>query len=78
MPTILRVGPYRFFFYAGDYDEPIHVHVERDDKIAKYWLEPIRLESSGGFNRLDLSRIFKIIEENRDKILEGWDEYFSD
>jgi hypothetical protein len=78
MPTILRVGPYRFFFYAGDCDEPIHVHVERDDNIAKYWLEPIRLESSGGFNRLDLSRIFKIIEENRDKILEGWDEYFSD
>ena len=65
MPTILRVGPYRFFFYAGDYDEPIHVHVERDDKIAKYWLEPIRLESSGGFNRLDLSRIFKIIEESQ-------------
>jgi hypothetical protein len=78
MPTILRVGPYRFFFYAGDYNEPIHVHVERDDNIAKYWLEPIRLESSGGFNRLALSRIFRIIEENRDKILEGWDEYFSD
>ena len=63
MPTILRVGPYRFFFYAGDYDEPIHVHVERDDKIAKYWLEPIRLESSGGFNRLDLSRIFSFHPE---------------
>jgi hypothetical protein len=78
MPTILRVGPYRFFFYAGDYNEPIHVHVERNDNIAKYWLEPIRLESSGGFNRLDLSIIFRIIEENRDKILEGWDEYFSD
>jgi hypothetical protein len=78
MPTILRVGPYRFFFYAGDCDEPIHVHIERDDKIAKYWLEPIRLESSGGFSRIDLSRIFKIIEENRDKILEGWDEYFGD
>ncbi len=78
MPTILRVGPYRFFFYAADHDEPIHVHIERDDKIAKFWLDPIRLENSGGFNRLDLSRIFKIIEENRDKILEGWNEYFSD
>lgn len=78
MPTILRVGPYRFFFYAGDRDEPIHVHVERNDKIAKFWLEPIRLDSSGGFNRLDLSRIFKIIEENRDKIVEEWHEYFGD
>ena len=36
MPTVLRVGPYRFFFYASDRDEPIHVHVERDDKVAKY------------------------------------------
>jgi len=76
MPTIFRVGSYRFFFYSGDRDEPIHVHAERDDKIAKFWLEPLRLDSSGGFNRLDLSKIFKIIEENRDKILEAWNEYF--
>ena len=78
MPTILRVGPYRFFFYSGDRDEPIHVHIERDDKIAKFWLEPIRLNSSGGFSRVDLSKIHKIIEENRDKISEVWNEYFSD
>jgi len=26
-------------FYAGDRDEPAHIHVERDDMIAKYWLE---------------------------------------
>ena len=28
MPTILRAGPYRFFFYANDRAEPVHVHVE--------------------------------------------------
>ena len=43
MPTVLRVGPYRFFFYAGDRDEPPHVHIERDDKLAKFWLDPFRL-----------------------------------
>jgi hypothetical protein len=43
MPTVLTVGPYRFFFYAGDRDEPLHVHVEREDKVAKFWLDPIRL-----------------------------------
>ena len=32
MPTILREGPYRFFFYASDREEPLHVHVERDDR----------------------------------------------
>jgi hypothetical protein len=36
MPTVLRLGPYRFFFYAGDADEPPHVHVERDKDKAKF------------------------------------------
>jgi len=36
MPTILRVGPYRFFFYSADGEEPPHVHVERDDSVAKF------------------------------------------
>jgi hypothetical protein len=76
MPTVLRVGPYRLFFYAGDRDEPQHIHVERDDKIAKFWLEPIRLHSSGGFNRIEISKIHKIINENHSKLLETWNEYF--
>lgn len=44
MPTVLRSGPYRCFFYAGDHDEPRHVHIEREDKIAKFWLVPVRLQ----------------------------------
>jgi hypothetical protein len=48
MPTVLRVGPYRFFFYAGDHDEPPHVHIEREDKLAKFWLSvKINSQSSG-------------------------------
>ncbi len=76
MPTVLRVGPYRFFFYAGDRDEPKHIHVERDDKIAKYWLDPIRLQSSGGFNRPEIGRIQKIINKYHSQLLEAWNEYF--
>jgi hypothetical protein len=76
MPTVLRVGPYRFFFYAGDRDEPKHIHVERDDKIAKYWLDPIRLQSSGGFNRTEISRIQRIIKEYQSQLMEAWNEYF--
>jgi hypothetical protein len=34
MPTVLRVGPYRFFFFSGDRDEPPHIHVERDENHA--------------------------------------------
>ncbi len=76
MPTILRTGPYRFFFYAGDRDEPQHVHVERDDKIAKFWLGPVRLQRSGGFSRTELRRVERIILENHSEIVEAWNEYF--
>jgi hypothetical protein len=76
MPTVLRAGPYRFFFYAGDRDEPYHIHVERDDKVAKYWLDPIRLCQSGGFNRFELKQVRRIIEDNRDSFVEAWNEYF--
>ena len=63
MPTILRIGSYRFFFYAGDREEPEHVHIERNGKIAKFWLNPVRLQSSGGFDRIEISKIHKIINE---------------
>ena len=76
MPTVLRSGPYRFFFYSGDRDEPQHVHVERDDRIAKFWLDPLRLQRSGGFPRAELRRIEQIIEENHSEIVEAWNEYF--
>ncbi|MBZ5579241.1 MAG: DUF4160 domain-containing protein [Acidobacteriia bacterium] len=46
MPTVLRSGPYRFFFYSADRDEPPHVHGEREDSAAKFWLSPVRLSSS--------------------------------
>lgn len=76
MPTILRVGPYRFFFYAGDRDEPTHVHVERDDRIAKFWLDPVRLHKSGGFNRPEIARMREIIATHHTDLVEAWHDYF--
>jgi Domain of unknown function (DUF4160) len=48
MPTVLRNGPYRCYFYAGDREEPPHVHVERDATVAKFWLDPVRLARAVG------------------------------
>ena len=45
-------------------EESRHIHVEREAGVAKYWLNPVRLQSSGGFSRLELSRIRGIIDEN--------------
>ncbi len=77
MPTVFRRGPYRFFFYPGDRDEPQHVHVERDDKVAKFWINPVRLQSSGGFGRAELGRIQRIIVANQERLREAWNEYFN-
>jgi hypothetical protein len=71
MPTVLKVVLYRFFFYAGDHDEPQHVHAERDDKIAKFWLDTIRFQSSGGFDRIEITKMHRIINENQSKLLEA-------
>ena len=76
MPTTLRAGPYRFFFYAGDREEPAHVHIEREDKVAKFWLDPIRLQESGGFSRSEIVRIHKLVTVHKDGLLEAWNEYF--
>lgn len=78
MPTVLRSGPYRFFFYAGDRDEPAHVHVERDDCEAKLWLDPVRLQRSAGFAAGELRRVEKLVSENQQLLLENWNEFFND
>ena len=72
MPTVLRVGPFRFFFYAGDGGEPPHVHVERDDCEATFWLDPVRLERSYGFRRQEINRVRGLVEQHREQLLEGW------
>jgi hypothetical protein len=77
MPTVLRTGPYRFFFYAGDRDEPPHIHIGRDENTAKFWLSPVRLQNSGGFGRTEISRIQRIVDENREDLLRSWNEYFN-
>ena len=76
MPTLVQVGPYRFFFYAGDRNEPPHVHVERDDKVAKFWLDPVRLEGRRGLSGKELNRIRKLVEENQEDFQRRWNEYF--
>jgi hypothetical protein len=78
MPTVLRVGPYRFFFYAGEGNEPTHAHVERDENTAKFWLDLVRLQTSGGFRRAEVQRIQRLVEQNRERLLRSWDDYFND
>ena len=76
MPTVLTIGPYRFFIVSLDYGEPFHVHVQREKMVAKFWLDPVMLDKTGGFKPQEINRIGKLVLENRDYFQEHWYEYF--
>jgi len=77
MPTVLRVKGFRFFFFSNEAKEPVHIHVESNDKYAKFWLEPVQLAKSVGYTARELSEIRNLILENADVFKRRWDEYFS-
>jgi hypothetical protein len=76
LPTILRAGPYRVYFYSHEPREPPHVHVDRDDQSAKFWLSPIRLALNLGFSPQELRRIRYMLVDNENSLMEKWNERF--
>ncbi|MDE3001256.1 MAG: DUF4160 domain-containing protein [Gemmatimonadota bacterium] len=76
MPTVRDItSPYRFFFFSFDCNEPKHIHVQREKRICKFWLEPISLCRNQGFSTNELNRIRRAIRANIILILENWDEH---
>ena len=75
-PTVLEAGPYRLFFFSSDRGEPPHVHVARDRKAAKFWLEPVRLDYNRGFASAELNRVTAVVREHEAAIVKAWHEYF--
>jgi hypothetical protein len=76
VPTALRADPYRFYFYSHEPNEPPHVHVDRDDLSAKFWLIPVALVRNFGFSAKELARVESLVEANRDELLEAWNGHF--
>jgi hypothetical protein len=76
MPTILRAGRYRFFFFSNEGQEPAHIHVKAGSDEAKFWLEPVQLAANFGFNARELNQVQKLVAKHREKFLEAWDEHF--
>ncbi len=76
MPAVFREGPYRFYFYSHEPNEPPHVHVDRDDQSAKFWVDAVALARNLGFSAHELRRIERIVAKRENEILEAWDEHF--
>lgn len=54
MPNVLLYRAYRFYFYSHEPNEPSHIHVDRDNLSAKFWLNPVGLGRNLGFNAREL------------------------
>ncbi|MGP1383362.1 MAG: DUF4160 domain-containing protein [Thainema sp.] len=76
MPTVLRVGPYRFYFYSHEPNEPPHIHIDRDRASAKFWLASAELASNIGFSAKELRKLQGLVLEHQQTLLEAWDGYF--
>ncbi len=76
MPTVLRYEAYRIYFYSHEPNEPPHVHIDRDNLSAKFWLNPVSLARNRGFGARELRQLEGIVQENRQRLLEAWNEYF--
>jgi hypothetical protein len=76
VPKVARSGPYRFFFFSNEGLEPRHIHVQKGDALAKFWLEPVELCSSTGFSARELRRLQFLVAERRDEFKDAWDDFF--
>ena len=76
MPTVLRHGPYRVYFYSHELGEPPHVHVDRENKSAKFWLRPMRLARNRGFATLEIGKIYRILKDHEFELVHAWRQFF--
>ena len=77
MPTVLHMVLFRFFFFSNEGEEPPHIHVKAGEHEAKFWLNPVELAVSYGFNGRELGKVERLVEEHQDEFSEAWNEHFS-
>ena len=77
MPTILRFGPYRFYFYSHEPNEPPHIHIDRDNLSAKFWLKKVAVAENIGFKQKELNNLDELVCKHQKHFLSEWYGYFS-
>lgn len=76
MPTILNLFGLRFYFYSREH-EPVHVHVESGDGVAKFEInDQVVLVDNRGLKPKDIRLAESILEENRENLVNEWNRYF--
>jgi hypothetical protein len=75
MPTVLRVGRFRFYFFSNEGNEAPHIHVKSGEDEAKFWLNPVSLAANYGFNGPDVNEIERLVVAHQTELLEAWHEH---
>lgn len=79
MPTILMIRGWRFFFYANERDEPIHIHCRKAEAEAKYWLDVEGFQAieahSYNMSQAEIRIVRRIIFEHFDYIVDEWEKF---
>lgn len=76
VPTVLQIGPYRFYFYSHEPNEPPHIHVDRDKMTAKFWIRQVAVAVNLGFSKTELHELSKLVSKHQKQFLEKWQGYF--
>ena len=76
MPTVLRIGRFRFYFFSNEREEPPRIHTKAAENQAQFWLNPRQLVSNYGFSSRELSELERLVEEHEPFLLEVGNEYF--
>jgi hypothetical protein len=75
MPTVLRLGAWRFHFYSNERDEPPHIHVDTPEGECKFWLDPITLARNRGISPVELRKIERIVYDRQAFLQEKFHEF---
>ena len=75
MPTILRVGRFRFPFYSDEGTEPPHIHVRCAEGECKFWLDSVGLARNRGVPPHVVREMERLVFEHVDLFLEKYDEH---
>lgn len=78
MPTVLRIGNFRFDFYSDEGNEPPHINIATPDGECKFWLSPVLLASNINVRPHLIREIEKLVYENNAFLIVKYNEYHTD
>lgn len=75
MPTVRKIGAVRFFFYSDEGSEPPHIHAQRGELFAKFWLSPVSLARPGRWKVHELRRLLVLVRRHQHQFLRAWRDF---